>query len=147
VTPNKERIQLWVEALESGEYAQTVGSLHETETQVGGKWRPQRDCPSYDGPVREAYCCLGVAAEVALSHGFNPAGVDWNIPCMTPELAEWYGLEGDPLIFSGGRKRLKRIGEDEPLTAVQANDQKGWSFTEIAAAVKETYLQDEDVAE
>jgi len=139
VQPNKERIQLWVEALESGEYAQTTGSLRETETQVGGKWRPQQDVPGSDGPVREAYCCLGVAAEVALSHGFDPNEMDWDIPCLSPGLQEWYGFDApDPLIHPDAL---------EPLTAVRANDQKGWNFTKIAVAIRETYLLDEDVAE
>jgi hypothetical protein len=42
--PNKEKIQKWQKALESGEYQQGLGTLYDKET--------------------NSYCCLGVAAKL-----------------------------------------------------------------------------------
>lgn len=87
----------------------------------------------------EAHCCLGVAAEVALRNGFDFRDMDWAYGTMPDSLADWYGFtEGDPLISPDAL---------EPITAIRANDMKGWDFPRIAAAVRETYLPDGDVAE
>lgn len=48
---NRENIQTWVDALRSGEYSQTTGTL--------------RSSGYYDPKSGPAYCCLGVACDVS----------------------------------------------------------------------------------
>jgi hypothetical protein len=93
----------WVEALRSGRYRQTTGVLRS----LGGK-----------------FCCLGVAADVLIPEPWE----------HDPARTLGYTFEGndDPhvlLAATRGRIGLKREDHD---TLAGLNDNRGWSFKQIA---------------
>lgn len=115
---NRERVQLWVDALRSGEYVQGADYLRDS-----GK-----------------HCCLGVAMEVALKHGavLPPHHfVSWGKEVMNDWAADWYeGLENDPtLILADGREQA----------ASHCNDVLGLTFAEIADGIERTFLNPEHI--
>lgn len=119
---NKERIQLWANALKSGEYEQTTGTLRD----------------------KFGYCCLGVACQIAIDNGctvkveqevgegdncYHYDESEGNLPLS---VIKWYGLEGEDPI-------LKHInGED--ISAVDLNDNHCLNFNQIADAIHEKFL-------
>jgi hypothetical protein len=116
---NSERMQLLVDALRSGEYQQTQGTL---EDKIGN-------------------CCLGVACRVAMKHGLNIQieiqlndqtlfdGCDGVLP---PSVSSWYGLESaDPELILPG---------NETASATRCNDNLHLDFNSIAAAFERTFL-------
>jgi hypothetical protein len=120
---NKARVQLWVDALRSGEFTQAQGVLEQTEQEDG--------IPRVVG-----HCCLGVAQHVALRNGWqsigrHPAELDWGRAGMDLEIGEWYGFtfanKNDPMLT-------------ETTSCVAANDQRGWSFEKIADALEARYI-------
>jgi hypothetical protein len=131
MTVNKERVQLLVDALRSGEYEQAQGKLR---AEFGG--------------VR--YCCLGVATMVALDHGLeveeihDPGnglkGQPWNQPyqVMCPTVADWYG-------FENGNPTLVGVAPSGQFVSDQAshwNDDHGADFTQIADLFEDTYIRE-----
>jgi hypothetical protein len=122
---NKERVRLWVEALESGNYEQTRAVLR--ATQYG---------PDGMDTGRFAYCCLGVAIEVAKANGcqvgadpFDYGGV------LNREVSDWYGFFlPDPPV---GYEELPN--DRLPVFATRANDSLHWDFAKIAAGIREYY--------
>lgn len=121
--PNKERLLLWVEALESGNYQQGRGHLRYTDEET----------------EQTTHCCLGVAAEVCERNGgakfVNPGGAFLHF-----EAQEWYGL---------GRYAYNPNLETEDgdlLSATTLNDSKGFDFPTIAAAIRRTFDLGEKVA-
>jgi hypothetical protein len=115
MTPAEAR-KLWVEALRSGDYAQTTGVLRD----------------------ESGYCCLGVACEIAVQHGvieppqghkavagrifYNFDGSDATLP---DSVREWLGLWADDgSIYNDG----------ESLTKMNDN---GKTFAEIAAVIED----------
>lgn len=78
-TLNRDRIQLWLEALRSGEYRQVHGTLGSE----GG------------------YCCLGVACEVAIKNGpvvnrrlDGVVSYDGSSNLLPNSVVDWFGLPG-----------------------------------------------------
>lgn len=124
--PNKDRLLLWIEALESGEWTQCLGVLEAT---------------NYDGS--KAHCCLGVAQRVAFANGFtiegmNPDDLDWGSNGMDPGVGQWYGFDSwnrtDPDLVTGNESG------DGQITCVDANDMHGWTFAQIAAGLRARYI-------
>lgn len=110
---HRQRVEKWVEALESGEYLQGHGELRHLNE----------------------FCCLGVACDVAIKDGLDlrvtRSGGSYiynNSSGYLPEaVVEYYGLQcNDPYFSSGG-------------SAISVND-GGTPFTEIARLIRETYL-------
>lgn len=119
---NKVNMALWADGLDSGRFKQGTGNLI---CIVNGHKR---------------HCCLGVACEVAMEHGVELAmvttgggvveigGEDGYLP---PAVRDWLGLPSncfDPMLADG-------------VTAVGANDNRGWTFPQIAAALRKRYLE------
>ncbi len=116
---NPERKELWLAALESGEFEQ-------------GK----RELRTSDG----RYCCLGVACEVYRretgdgswlsdafnSYDFKPGDGDSAWSSLPPAVAEWYGLPShDPTVVGpNGREALAMLND------------AGHSFAEIAGWIR-----------
>ncbi len=112
---NPEVKTQWCKALESGEYAQTEGMLHDAT----------------------GYCCLGVlcdlyakqtGAEWVPGEGDNLEmyGADESLPS---KVMAWAGLKNpNPLVNVGG--------EIESLATL--NDEEGMTFPEIAKYIRES---------
>jgi hypothetical protein len=130
MTINKERVQLLVDALRSGEYKQAQGQLRSEFS--GG------------------YCCLGVATMVALDNGLEVEeitdpkdplkGQPWDQPyqVMCPVVADWYG-------FENGNPTLVGVAPSGQFVSDQAshwNDDHGADFTQIADLFEDTYIRE-----
>lgn len=138
---NKERLSLWIEALESDEFQQGTGAL--------------KTLPRLDGSAK--YCCLGVATEVAIANGLQLNNIDqekiheYNRSSgqelnptdgknlfeierafLPSSVIEWYGL-------TGGDPEVGRTPTGISVSATDANDRQCWTFTQIAAALRSTY--------
>jgi hypothetical protein len=148
---NKERILLWVEALESGQYQQERSALRQGD----------------------GYCCLGVACEVAIANGLplevKPVVAPLNVDAshaiwlydgsqtyLPRAVGEWFGF-GDGGWFGEGRLppvdlsesfvHNPHVGVDvlgNNVAAGTANDSLGWDFATIAAALRKMYLEGEE---
>lgn len=126
-----ERIRdMWADALESDEFKQAVGAMRRTEI----------DCITH--------CCLGVLCEL---HCRETGNGDWvahtkalpefpginfsygGYSTMLPiEVCDWAGLapdEANPVLSKEGLPH-------EWVHAVTANDNLGWSFKQIAEAIR-----------
>jgi hypothetical protein len=130
VTVNKERVQLLVDALRSGEYRQAQGKLR---TEFNG-----------------GYCCLGVATKIALDHGLEVEtindvnntlrGQPWDqlYQVMCPTVVAWYGFDtGNPTLTGPGEHGL--IMSDQ---ASYWNDYHGAGFAQIADMFENTYIRE-----
>lgn len=141
MTVNKERVQLLVDALRSGDFEQGQNMLRTKD---------------------DTYCCLGVACEVARLNGIGiewepkPGGCEcegcqesrWKFngsnEALGETVADWYGFEHD-----GRLANDVQIGHDgfgNSVTMIRANDDLGWSFIEIADAVEAKFLTEESAA-
>ena len=144
---NKEAMREWVEALRSGTYMQGSGALRR-QTIKG-----------------EKFCCLGVFCNV-FEKSVDVKG------CWEPLVPNFYTYDGngyglvhafneflfpstDDTYFEG----VVRVWEHDPLqpcpagwtvcgascavNVVDLNDDKGWTFNQIADALEWTYLREE----
>ena len=127
---NEDRVLLWINALESGEYTQCQGVLERDEL---------------DGTKK--HCCLGVAQRVAFANGFSignrtPDDMYWGEAGMNSRVGEWYGFdaynEQDPILVDSD-------GDTDHITCVDANDKHHWNFARIAAALRERYISPPDI--
>lgn len=118
---NKERVELWVQALESDGYNKCVGSLR-VQSPIHGK---------------TMHCVEGVAMAVAEAHGLRIHETAWFGATMPPYVRNWYGIEFNAPIV---------IHDDEygKVTAIGANDSAGRSFWEIAQMIRAKYLKGEE---
>lgn len=129
---NKSAIQEWVDALRSGNFKQTQGTL------------------SKEG----AYCCLGVACEIfadrvglirrpgmdlrdqAIVVGYSyPTSVGatrTGFDELPPPVVDFLGIESS-------NPWMDNDGLPESLTIM--NDEWGWDFQRIADAIEATYLK------
>lgn len=128
----QDRLKLFVEALRSGEFVQTRGTL----LSIGARYTKDPD-------VADAHCCLGVATVVAQRNGY--AGpVNWELATLSEGVYEWYGFDrGDPkfskaAVAAAGIKPSCKCCTDE-LSATSANDSARASFTQIADAFEHQY--------
>lgn len=157
LTPNKEVITEWVEALESGDYKQTEGYL---------QLEPGNDTGNESG-----YCCLGVLCELAANHGVidppvihngrviydakededevEESSMRWfgsdQMPPM--EVMRWAGFTGQNPIVGATVKHWGEFDYDAPSEPsferhelTELNDTFKLSFPEIAAAIRAQYL-------
>lgn len=118
----KRALDLWVEALRSGDYKQGNGWLNRTGATVDEEGEPVRE-----------YCCLGVLCEVAMKEGLrldvdvkdggDARSYDGHPAFPPPAVWGWAGADNE------------LIGE-ETLFA-RWNDVKGETFPDIAAKLAE----------
>lgn len=143
---NKERVQLLVDALRSGEFEQGKGALR--------IHAPGAQTPTY-------YCCLGVATEVALRNGFKyfpeaqsdsegsfPEGQFdsvWDASSaaqvLHAQVRDWYGFSTK----SPGLKKVGRLGFDQHA-AHQWNDTYDADFNQIADLFEDNYIREPETA-
>ena len=120
--------ELWIEALESGEYKQGYGSLAHTDP---------------DGTM--TYCCLGVLCDLAAKRGIVeavPGPLDMGFSTylrygssntlLPPEVSNWAGIAGEDVAVDvhpdvyGGRAFLGSL-----------NDSRNFDFHQIAQLIRE----------
>jgi hypothetical protein len=120
VTVNKERVELFVAALESDEYKQCTEFL-----------RRNTD----DGETQ--HCGLGVATEVALLHEPALRTIEpyflWFRSDLHEAVAAWYGFDNAAVQLADSENGSDWVGG--------WNDD-GATFWEIAQAVRAKYLKD-----
>lgn len=134
---NRERIQLWVDALRSGDYTQGTGALEFRAFSNDGE------------EIGKKHCCLGVACRVAINNGlkvevYDNAGTS-TFACndgpnssmtsghMPEQVAEWFGF---PMLTETSTDVILEDG----VVATTANDKLWWSFDQIADALESRYL-------
>jgi len=128
---NKENIGKWVQALESGEFKQCKSALTVVK----------------DG--EESHCCLGVATEIAMRNG-----VELHTEVIHGrKLYQWadeYGTHGQTSILPVPVQEWLGVDDEDPKlsdheygSASGLNDTHKWDFTQIAQAVRATYLDDQ----
>lgn len=117
---HKKRMQLWVDALRSGEYNQGFGSLIERDD--------ANNC---------SYCCLGVACKIYEKQtGIKLLKHDWAGHFQPSQVSEWFGFPS--YVF----EICSKTTEQEAISATIANDELKWSFKKIADAIEKTYLKE-----
>jgi hypothetical protein len=110
---NKANAEKWAAALRSGEYTQGTGQLYRA------LHRPNKPA---------AYCCLGVACQVARANGVElDFHVDYGFPPSGEELPQvvqdWLGVDdSDPILVND--------------SCVTRNDGLNQSFATIAEAIE-----------
>jgi len=125
---NKEAFEIWVEALESGEFSKTTGVLHD----------------------EYGYCCLGVACVKAIENGVelyvegereDGWSYDGEGGSLPPKVMDWLGVdECDPMLrINLGNPDFPEV---EEAHASDVNDNFGYDFPRIAAAIRRTYLEE-----
>lgn len=145
---NKERVELFAQALESDQYQQCTAALRKrlpNETGTG---------------MTQFHCVIGVGIAVALANGCKIPEY-WGNPFddfALPEfIQEWYGfdshdpalsIDSEDLVYAGeksdwtrGRRFISR-DLDEHGTMLNANDTMILPFKIIAGILRRTYLEE-----
>jgi hypothetical protein len=142
--PNLKRIRLWYEALRSGDYKQGKETLAQVTVD--------------NGVATWTHCCLGVATEVAvqdkavaslinsyiysagLPEGHPRREKSWSAMGGLPNIVrQWYGLSIDSDEGGGGSDPFLVIDDDDHQRASNLNDNKGYTFNQIADAIARTW--------
>ena len=118
MTVNRERMELWAQALESDGYEQCAGSL-------------RLSLRHSDQPM---HCAQGVAMAVAEMHGVQIDRGEWGGVSMPPQVYRWYGITGTVFVDHGELGRM---------TVFAANDGAHLSFWEIAQLLRAKYVKEE----
>ena len=115
---NKERLERWIGALESGEYRQTIGYLRSPD----------------DAPRKYRYCAVGVGVREAA----NDLGVraPWSSPqCNNPKayqfFYDWLGVD---------QSEIPIHDDDGREGSVTGFNDYGAEFPEIAQRLRKEYL-------
>jgi hypothetical protein len=139
---NKERMELWIQALEQDRFTKCTGSLR-----MGFR--------NEDGSISYRHCVLGIGVEIAIENGlfeghplFGSPGSDTTLVFhsgggyLPTAVALWYGLENEnPEIEIDG----------EPFTISGLNDANNYcsptraplSHWNIAQYMRTAYLKDD----
>lgn len=122
---NKERVELWAQALESEQYVQCYSELRLAVLE------------GYDiSRTKTLHCALGVGIAVALANGCEDP-YSWEGVRFSQEVLAWYGFEDEDVPL--------KIDEDEAVGVIYINDELKLPFWDIAQAIRTTYLKDDDV--
>lgn len=117
MTVNRERIELWAQALESDGYQRCSGNLRWTD---------------FFGTTM--HCAEGVAMAVAQAHGVQISLEQWDCSTMPPQVRAWYGLPGAAFL---------KTDDGMSHSIIWANDSVNMSFWDIAQGIRAMYLKDE----
>jgi len=136
-TVNKANMLLWVQALESGEFEQGTAALRQDDK----------------------FCCLGVACELARRNGAEMSVTSQGVStmkngCKTTYISWQYGnskshLPEEVQNWLGIRAQNPMVSRPAPFKRdlehlTTCNDSLGMSFLDIAAAIRNTYLREND---
>lgn len=135
---NRKVIEKWVAALESGKYEQTTGTLRDDE----------------------GFCCLGVLTELAVNEGVVPPATmtedgwsyivdDRGHLALPPTVVrEWAGLDEEMRVeatvtddvWNDEADELVEVEATRKVELTDLNDSRGFSFKDIAAALRAEHL-------
>lgn len=107
----KQHIEMWCQALESGRYKQ--GRMH----------------------LRHAgrFCCMGVGCDVSNLSTWSGTSYDGTTLHLPDSVMKFYGMTFmNPVVI---------VGDEGPDAAVGFLNDTGYTFPEIAAAIRRTYLK------
>ena len=134
MTVNKDRVELFLAALESGKYTQCTGRLRKWMVTLGTIILEQH------------HCALGVATEVALDNGlreeiraqgFLHDDFLFAEGSLNGLVMEWYGFDNpDPML-------TEPAGPYELVTTVSRLNDGGKDFWTIAQMGREQWLKDQ----
>jgi len=116
---NKENFQLWINALRSNKFKQGKGFLQ----------------------VKDTYCCLGVACEIAIANGVQLTKQ------LVPDTDHYmFGEEATHLplkvqLWLG--VNYNNVVLDDGVVATHVNDVEHWSFEQIANALQKLVDEEE----
>lgn len=128
MTVNKERVELWAQALESERYVQCTGNLRMEVFKV----KESRDI------VAHHHCALGVGMAVAQAHGVQILQTDWEDSALPPQVMDWYGLDTDnPVLLESESQHWYR------RSVTFANDDLKLPFWDIAQLLRAKYVKEE----
>lgn len=120
MTVNRERVELWAQALESDSYRQCTDILRD------------------QGVDGLHHCALGVGMAVAELHGVRVYPLEWELTKLPSQVVKWYGLnEPDPSLDDPQ-------GLDPQFSVLDANDDRKLPFWDIAQLLRAKYLKDEE---
>lgn len=125
---NKEKFNIWLRALKSGEYTRGVNQLRRANYSLLGK---------------SNYCCLGVACDLAakdLSINWDGDTFDGASLALPDSVAQWLGLTS--VMSTGyGDKYFYVIDENgKKVDICNLNDwSKADDFSEVIAALERTF--------
>ncbi len=137
-TPNKERIELFCKALESGEYTQTHNYLHD----------------------KNGFCCLGVATDIfhkqtgfgewkfIESTGFyefkfeEEGMVITESTGMSKVIGNWYGFDNN--VDEYFTDLLMRDENGELVYATYLNDCDKLDFNQISTIIRQNFIKEQE---
>lgn len=126
-TVNKDRVQLWLDALRSGEYGQCASRLRGFDQETG---QPNND-----------YCCLGVATKVYIDNaGLEGEKLEYaqgqldTGALLSQEVSAWYGF---PQTYDHWFVDSPLVNSNDSLASL--ND-TGSTFEEIATQIEDVIL-------
>jgi len=135
----KERVALWADALDSGEFERGQGAL---------------EIIKKDGT--KSHCCMGVACRIAMKNGLElhtetrfansvemtwfSAGSTFNAGSSTflPQaVRDWYDFDTIDPVVGYDRYQIS-------VSAANANDDRDWDFHKIAEGLREMYVRENE---
>lgn len=123
MTVNRERMELWAQALESDKYVQCKGNLRMEARGIES------------GDMATWHCAVGVGMAVAEAHGVKIERREWlNKSGIPDRVLDWYGLKGNPWL---------NLDDGRHSSVIGANDRLGLPFWDIAQALRATYVKDQ----
>lgn len=154
--PDRQVIEQWVTALESGDYAQAKRTLNRVTP------HPTEEHADY---AQTGFCCLGVLCDLAVKAGVIEAptvnrrgeaeygGAEGGTAFLPPEVRDWAGLLGNNPEVNYERAKYWNfdVDESEVYTATgplsDLNDEQGKAFPEIAQIIRENFLAHADAGQ
>lgn len=127
MTVNRERMELWAQALESEQYVQCARQL-----------RIQLRGPESGDIVATWHCALGVGMAVAQAHGVQVLPWDWKDSQLPEVVKNWYGLDSVNPYLDIETETIA-VG-----TVIGANDILKLPFWDIAQLLRAKYVKEEE---
>ena len=132
---NKERLERWIGALESGEYEKTTGTLREPKGSPGDGYR---------------YCSVGVGIQEALlaneitvrkpTEAWEPPW-SWDSGFNYDSFARWLGVRAEDLILDiSDMEDMAPLFPTKKGSPVDLNDHTPMTFAELAQGLRKEYL-------
>lgn len=117
--PTKKQIQKWCNALRSGKYSQTIGTLQDSN----------------------GYCCLGVACKIFIPESKQRIKEDEMLYGYLPDEL-FYSPKWLKAIDSNFGEDSRTNPKSKNISLSDLNDSRGFSFDEIADVLEAVYIHE-----